>query len=105
MKTPIPTIITPSRQSKDRTISQDARRPHSVSGNVVKSNIIDNDSAKMKTNRGVIQGYTGMVAVDAKHPVIVQAHAYGQGQEHDFLKPTIEGIRTHLNTDDTDVRT
>ena len=74
-----------------------------VSGNVVKSNITDNDSAKMKTSHGVIQGYTGVVAVDAKHQVVVQAHAYGQGQEHGLLEPTIEGIRAHLNTDDTDV--
>ena len=74
-----------------------------VSGNVVKSNITDNDSAKMKTSHGVIQGYTGVVAVDAKHQVIIQAHAYGQGQEHGLLEPTIEGIRAHLNTDDTDV--
>ena len=62
-----------------------------VSGGIVKSNITDNDSAKMKTSHGVIQGYTGVVAVDAKHQVIVQAHAYGQGQEHGLLEPTIEG--------------
>ncbi len=76
-----------------------------VSGNVVKSNITDNDSAKMKTSRGVIQGYTGVVAVDAKHQVIVKAQAYGQGQEHGLLEPTIEGIRANLNTEDTDVMT
>ena len=74
-----------------------------VSGNVVKSNITDNDSAKMKTSRGVIQGYTGVVAVDAKHQVIVQAQAYGQGQEHGLLEPTIDGLRVNLNTDNTDV--
>ena len=74
-----------------------------VSGKVVKSNITDNDSAKMKTSRGVIQGYTGVVAVDAKHQVIVQAQAYGQGQEHGLLEPTIEGLRANLNTDNTDV--
>lgn len=74
-----------------------------VSGKVVKSNITDNESAKMKTSRGVIQGYTGVVAVDAKHQVIVQAQAYGQGQEHGLLEPTIEGLRANLNTDNTDV--
>lgn len=74
-----------------------------VSGNLVKSNITDNDSAKMKTSHGVIQGYTGVVAVDAKHQVIVQAQAYGQGQEHGLLEPTIEGLRANLNTDHTDV--
>ena len=35
--------------------------------------------------------------------MIVQAQAHGQGQEHGLLEPTIEGIRTNLNTDHTDV--
>lgn len=30
----------------------------------VKSNITDNQSAKMKTNKGVIQGYNGVATVD-----------------------------------------
>ena len=57
----------------------------------------------MKTSHGVIQGYTGVAAVDAKHQVIVQAHAYGQGQEHGLLEPMIDGLRVNLNTDNTDV--
>ena len=64
-----------------------------VSGEVVKSNITDNESAKMKTSHGVIQGYTGVAAVDSLHQVVVHAEAYGQGQEHGLIKPMIEGIR------------
>lgn len=63
-----------------------------VSGRVVKSNITDNESAKMKTSHGVIQGYTGVAAVDSKHQVVVHAEAFGQGQEHGLLKPVLEGI-------------
>lgn len=66
-----------------------------ISGHVIKSNITDNDSAKMKTSHGVIQGYNGVAAVDSKHQVIVAAEAYGQGQEHDLLEPMIE--QTHKN--------
>lgn len=44
-----------------------------------------------------------MVAVDAKHQVIVQAQAYGQGPEHGLLEPTLEGLRANLNTENTDV--
>lgn len=51
------------------------------SGKPIKSNIIDNESAKMKTSHGVIQGYDGVTTVDAKHQVIVHAEAFGQGQE------------------------
>jgi transposase len=64
-----------------------------VSGKEVKSNITDNESAKMKTGHGAIQGYTGVVAVDSKHQVVVHAEAFGQGQEHGLLKPVIEGLQ------------
>lgn len=63
-----------------------------VSGREVKSNITDNESAKMKTSHGVIQGYTGVAAVDSKHQVVVHAEAFGQGQEHGLIKPVLEGI-------------
>ena len=61
-----------------------------------KSNITDNESAKMKTHRGVIQGYDGVAATDGKHQVIVQAEAFGEAQEHDLLKPMIEGVRNNF---------
>ncbi len=48
----------------------------------VKSNITDNESAKMKTNKGTIQGYNGIAAGDKKHQIIVDAQAFGEGQEH-----------------------
>ena len=61
-----------------------------------KSNITDNESAKMKTHRGVIQGYDGVAATDGKHQVIVQAQAFGEAQEHDLLKPMVEGVRQNF---------
>ncbi len=61
------------------------------SGKPVKSNITDNDSAKMKTSHGVIQGYDVVAVVDGKHQVIVNAEAFGAAQEHDLLMPMIEG--------------
>jgi transposase len=64
-----------------------------VSGKTVKSNITDNESAKMKTSHGVIQGYTGVATVDSLHQVAVQAEAFGQGQEHGLLKPVVEEIK------------
>nr|WP_141674291.1 transposase [Dissulfuribacter thermophilus] len=51
----------------------------------------DNESAKMKTSKGVIQGYNGLVMVDDKHQVIVHAEAFGNGQEQHLLEPMIEG--------------
>ncbi len=58
-----------------------------------KSNLTDNESAKMKSAHGVIQGYDGVATVDAKHQVVVHAEAFGEAQEHDLLVPMIEGTR------------
>lgn len=66
-------------------------------GRPIKSNITDNESAKMKTSHGVIQGYNGVAAVDSKHQVIVHAEAFGVGQEHELLKPIIEGTQENFN--------
>lgn len=65
-------------------------------GKTIKSNITDNESAKMTTSKGVIQGYVGVTSVDKKHQVIVGAEAFGQGQEHNLLIPMVEGIRDNF---------
>jgi len=63
-----------------------------------KSNMTDNDSAKMMTSHGVLQGYDGVAAVDSKHQIVVHAEAYGQPQEHDLLEPMIEKTRDNFKT-------
>lgn len=63
------------------------------SARVKKSNLTDNESAKMKTSKGVIQGYAGVAMVDAKHQVVVHAEAFGEAQEHALLIPMLEGAR------------
>jgi len=65
-------------------------------GKPVKSNITDNESAKMKTSHGVIQGYNGVAVVDDKTQVIVHAEAFGAAQEHDLLKPMLAGTRENF---------
>jgi len=66
-----------------------AKRPKEV-----KSNITDNESAKMTTSKGTIQGYNGVAAVDKKHQIIVDAQVFGEGQEHHTLRPVLESIDT-----------
>jgi len=58
----------------------------------VKSNITDNESAKMTTSKGTIQGYNGVAAVDKKHQIVVEAQAFGAGQEQHTLKPILDSI-------------
>jgi len=59
----------------------------------VKSNITDNESAKMTTSKGTIQGYNGVASVDKKHQIIIDAQAYGAGQEQHTLQPVLEVIQ------------
>jgi len=59
----------------------------------VKSNITDNESAKMKTSKGTIQGFTGVGAVDKKRQIITDAQAFGAGQEHHTLQPVLETLK------------
>ena len=69
-------------------------------GKVIKSNRTDNESAKMATSKGIIQGYCGVAAVDAKHQIIVDAQAHGTGNEQALLLPVVKTI-TPLCTADT----
>lgn len=60
---------------------------------ISQSNVTDNESAKMKTSHGVIQGYNGVAMVDEKSQIIVNAEAFGQGHDTDLLQPSIDGAK------------
>jgi transposase len=72
---------------------QDSTPKSKSRGGEIQSNITDNESAKMKTSHGVIQGYNGMALVDAKKQVVVYAEAFGSGHEHELLVPMMEGAK------------
>jgi len=84
------------RASKIRNWLKDHDDKPGKTGKPIKSNITDNQSAKMKTSHGVIQGYDGVTAVDGKHQIIVHAAAFGEAQEHDLLKPMVDGARENF---------
>jgi transposase len=70
--------------------------PHdrkSAKGRPRLSNLTDNESAKMPTDKGVVQGYTGVAAVDERHQIIVEAQAHGTGSEQELLLPVTEAIQ------------
>jgi len=81
-------------------LSENKEDRHGHTGKVIQSNMTDNESGKMPSSHGVIQGYTGVATVDAKHQVVVHAEAFGTGQEHDLLEPAIEGTRENLQAID-----
>ncbi len=62
-----------------------------------KSNRTDNESAKLATDKGVIQGYCGVAVVDAAHQIIVEASAHGTGSEQELLLPVIDACANQRN--------
>ncbi len=59
-------------------------------GQELKSNVTDNDSAKIGSPKGAIQGYAAQAAVDDKHQVIVAVDVLGSGSEQAALLPMVE---------------
>jgi transposase len=62
-------------------------------GREITSNITDNESAKMMTSHGTIQGYNAQALVDKKHQVIVHGEAFGDGQDHYHVPPLLDGAK------------
>lgn len=65
-------------------------------GHELQSKVTDNESAKMFTAHGVLQGYNSQALVDAKHQVIVHAEAFGNGQDYGHVTPMLEGAKAHV---------
>jgi hypothetical protein len=61
-------------------------------GEEVKSNITDNQSAKIKGAHGYIQGYNGIAVADSKSQVIVAAEAFGSGSESEHFPLMLERV-------------
>jgi len=64
-------------------------------GNEIQSNVIDNQSVKMPSSHGVIQGYNAQAWVDSKHQVILAAEAF-PSQDHENLAPMLKGAKKNL---------
>ena len=71
---------------------------YGTTGKEINSNVTDNESAKMKTSHGVIQGYNSQALIDAKHQVIIHAEAFGRGQDHAHGPPMLEGALENLQS-------
>ena len=77
---------------------QSGTKKHGPSGNEQKSNIIDPDSAKMTSSRGVIQGFNGLAVVDDRNQIVVHAEAHGSGYEGHLLAPLLVATRETFST-------
>ncbi len=65
-------------------------------GAEVQSNMTDNESAKMKSSHGIVQGYNANAMVDDRHQVIVHAEAFGEGDDGAVAAPMLEGAKQNL---------
>lgn len=77
--------------------NNEPRQGQGKSKKEVKSNITDNESAKMTTSKGTIQGYNGVATVDKKHQIVIDAQAFGAGPEQPTLQPILKTIKERYN--------
>ena len=64
-------------------------------GKEIQSNVIDNESVKMPTSHGVIQGYNAQALVDSRHQVILAAEVFSS-QDHENLKPMLADAKKNV---------
>jgi transposase len=64
-------------------------------GKEIQSNAVDNESVKLPSSHGVVQGYNAQALVDSKHQVILAAEAFAS-QDHENLKPMLDEAKKNL---------
>jgi len=67
-------------------------------GKEIQSNVTDNESAKLTSSHGVLQGYNANAIVDEKHQIVMHASAFGKGEDSAHMKPMLEGAKEKLET-------
>ena len=87
-----------AKAKKIRRFLKDHEERIGAGGKPVKSNVTDNESAKMPSSHGVIQGYTGIATVDSKHQIVVDAQAFGDGHEARHVESVVESIEQTFET-------
>jgi len=65
-------------------------------GKEIQSNVTDNESAKLSSSHGVLQGYNANAIVDEKHQIVLHAEAFGKGEDGTNMEPMLEGANEKL---------
>jgi transposase len=74
------------------TFLKTAEGKKGAGGTEIKSNITDNESAKIKGPHGYIQGYNGIAIADSTNQVIVAAEAFGSGSESEHFPRMLDKL-------------
>ena len=64
-------------------------------GKEIQSNVIGNETVKMPTSHGVLQGYNAQALVDSKHQIILAAEAFAS-QDQENLEPMLDGAKKNV---------
>lgn len=64
-------------------------------GKEIQSNAVDNESVKMPSSHGVVQGYNAQALVDSKHQIVLAAESFAS-QDHENLKPMLDGAKKNV---------
>lgn len=91
--------LTRQAEQIERWLELNPQDRHGPRNTLRQSNRTDNQSAKMATDKGVVQGYTAVAAVDHKHQIIVAAQAHGVGNEQELLLPVLEVLQPLITAD------
>ena len=67
-------------------------------GETVKSNITDNESGKIQSSNGVIQGYNGITVADSKNRIIIAANACGTVAEGQYFSELLDKTEENMRT-------
>jgi hypothetical protein len=65
-------------------------------GEIIKSNVTDNESGKIKGPHGVIQGYNGIAVVDSENQIIVAGNVYGSVAEGQYFPEMLEKTEKNM---------
>ncbi len=65
-------------------------------GKEIQSNVTDNESAKMATSHGVVQGYNANAMVDDKRQIVTHAQVFGSGSDSSNMEPMLDGAKGRL---------
>ena len=65
-------------------------------GKEIQSNVTDNESVKMVTSHGVVQGYNANAMVDEKAQVVVHPQVFGDGDDGDHASAMLAGAKQNL---------
>jgi len=96
------------RRERIRRLKQDADRVETFlkenepkqgkRGKEIQSNITDNESAKMTTSHGIVQGYNANAVVDERTQVVVNAEVFGDASDSTAMESLLEGTKDNLES-------